>query len=78
MPEQAGTRAKPCDCPKCKWDAHIRGVLRRGDKKEMRATIRELHDTCTRLGNDVEDMHEMLHDMTHGDDEEPKKAVTIN
>ena len=61
MPEP---KEKRCTCPQCKWDSHIRGVIRRGDKFEMRAMIRELHETNQSLGQELDAAQELLHALT--------------
>lgn len=69
-------KEKRCTCPRCKHDQRVRGVIRRGDKFEMRAMIRELHETCTELADDLDNAEELIHDLTctcdHGNDKKPQ------
>lgn len=68
-------KEKRCYCPRCKHDTRVRGVIRRGDKFEMRAMIRELHETCTEFGEEIDELQDMLHDLTctcnHEDNDKP-------
>jgi hypothetical protein len=69
-------KEKRCNCPRCRQDTRVRGVIRRGDKFEMRAMIRELHELCTNLGEELDDLEEVLHRLTcncdHENDEKPQ------
>jgi hypothetical protein len=42
----------------------------------MRAMIRELHETCTEFGEEIDELQEMLHDLTctcnHEENEKPQ------
>jgi len=69
-------KEKRCTCTRCKHDQRVRGVIRRGDKFEMRAMIRELHQINTDLGEELDDLEEVLHRITcncdHDKDEKPQ------
>lgn len=73
MPDE--NKEKRCTCPRCKHDTRVRGVIRRGDKFEMRAMIRELHQTCTELGEEIDDLQEVIHSLTCTGDHEDKKEL---
>ena len=67
--------ANRCDCPDCKSDSRIRGVLRRGDKKEMRAMIRELTGNLEFMEEELEDAQHFIYHLTHDhDDEQPPQT----
>ena len=43
-----------CRCDICKGDAQIRGILRRGDRKEMRKCIRLLDEILCNMGEELD------------------------
>ena len=57
-------KEKRCICEQCAWAAKVRGVIRRGDKFEMRTMIRELHETCQAFGKELDAAQEILHALT--------------
>lgn len=67
-----------CDCPSCKFDSHIRVVIRRGDKKEMRAMIRDLMDTLDYLEEELEDAQHFIFHLTHDHEDVSNKKIFIN
>lgn len=68
-------KEKRCYCPRCKWDSHIRGVIRRGEKYEMRAMIRELHEANIEMAEELEMAEAHIHHLTCHEDHEPKREI---
>lgn len=78
MPENTTPkREKRCTCSRCKQESRVNGVIRRGEKGEMRAMIRELHQTCTDLGEEIDEAQELIHELTCHCEHDDKQE-TIN
>lgn len=68
-----------CDCSDCKFGARLRGIIRRGDKKEMRSLIREMHDMLEFMEEELDNAHHFIHHLTHGDEEhQVEKKIYLN
>ncbi len=70
--------ANQCNCPSCKFDSHVRGVIRRGDKKEMRAMIRDLSDMVDGMEEELEEAQNFIHHLTHDHEDVSEKKIFIN
>ena len=46
-------RRRQCKCDVCKAHAYTRGVIRRGDKREMRQHIRDLSEALCNTGEEL-------------------------
>jgi hypothetical protein len=74
MPE----KSERCYCEHCVFCGKVRGAMRRGDKKEMRATLRILLDRYEECGEEIGALKAMLASLINGDtDESEEKKETI-
>lgn len=67
-----------CNCSNCILGARTRRVLRHGDKKEMRALIREMHDMLGFFDEELEGAQRIIHHLTHQPDETPETKTYVN
>ena len=59
-----GRRKHECKCDLCESYKKIRAVLRRGDKKEMRQTIRDLSECLCNTGEELDMANVYIDELT--------------
>lgn len=76
MPEEI--QNDRCYCDHCVFCGRVRGAIRRGDKKEMRAMLRDLLDRYEDAGEEITALRIMMSDLINPDPETAEeKGPTI-
>ena len=57
---------RKCPCKVCRQNAQIRGIIRRGDKKEMRQCIDELSEVLCNIEEELAMANAYIEDLKKG------------